>query len=165
VTKIRRKYDTVSGDDFEKVRRQLLQKTVALYNKLEKDFEDLSKKSRQSNVRDMLMQFANEARSDRINVTSLIDGNIGADMDMAESSYGMFDHIDSSKIELFNEDERAIMEAIKISKDLKDMFTIISREYSDNNIRNTFERLAKHEIHRKNELEELYEELIVNGEW
>lgn len=165
MTNIKKEYDTISGRDFESVRGELLKKTTVLYRRLEKNFENLAKKSRQPNVREILHEFAKEAERDRTNLASLIKGNSEYRIETAESSYGMFDHIDSSDASLFNEEERAIIEAMKISKDLKDIFTIISSEYSDSNIKHTFNTLAKHEIYRKNELEELYEELIVKGEW
>lgn len=165
MTKIKRKYDTISGSNYDRVREQLLEKTFTLYQRLERNYEELASKSRKSNVREMLREFAREAKNDWSSLSGLVDGNVMHKFETAERAYGMFDHIDSSDTTRFNEEEKAIIDAIRISRDLKDIFARISVEYGDPKIKHIFDTLARHEIHRKNELEVLYDELIVRGEW
>lgn len=157
--------ETISGKDYEKVKKELLTKATDLYCKLQDNFELLAKNARKPNVKEILGDFAQEAARDCKELGPILSGSPDVEVETAEKHFGMFDHLLSVDVSTLSEEERAIISAIKISDNLRNVFTIMSNEYKNEGIKAIFDTLSKHEIYRKNELEQLYEELIVKGEW
>ncbi len=74
----------------------------------------------------------------------------------------MFDHL---KVDNQAEEEKLIRDAIKISEELRNRFSLLALEYPYFSFHETFRTLVNHKILRKNQLEELYDEIITQGEW
>jgi len=94
-----------------------------------------------------------------------LSGSTSVNVETEDRHYGMFSQLLSTEESSLSDEEKAIVKALKISDNLRNVFSIMSSEYKDKEKSRVFETLSKHEIHRKNELEQLYEELIVKGQW
>lgn len=154
--------DNISGKSTYEVNRQLLLKTAIMYGDLEKSFLKMSDNCIKPNLRELIEEFANEARNDKEEIYKLLEGN-ELKIETTKNEYSMFDHLQKN-ISAEGE-EKLISDAIRISEELRKIFSLISIEYESPEIRNTFETLVNHEKLRKNQLEELYDEIITRGEW
>lgn len=157
--------DPISGKDSEKVRKELMEKARRLYCDLQDSYKGLSKSAKSQHVRLMLNDFAEEAGRDCKELENVLSKETRTSMETAERSLGMFAQLLSVKDSNLTEEEKALIDALKLSDNLRNVFSILSKEYKDSKLRNFFEMLSKHETYRENELEQLYEELIVKGEW
>jgi hypothetical protein len=157
--------EAISNKNSDRLRQELLAKAKHLYCGLQDNFEVLSKSARRPNVKAILDEFAKEAGRDCRELNSLDSGSIAMNVETADKHLGMFDHLLSADASSLSEEEKVIIEALKVSDNLRNVFTIMSKEYDDSGIKNFFDKLSKHEVYRENELEQLYEELVVKGEW
>ncbi|MGC8562674.1 MAG: hypothetical protein ACP5UZ_08630 [Thermoplasmata archaeon] len=157
--------EPISGKDTESVRDELMEKAKKLYCDLQDSYKGLSKSARSQHVKAMLNDFAEEAGRDCKELESVLSKESRTSMETAERSLGMFRQLLSAKDANLTEEEKALIDALKLSDNLRNVFSILSKEYKDSKIRNFFEMLSKHETYRENELEQLYEEIIVKGEW
>ncbi|MCL5789698.1 MAG: hypothetical protein M1290_04440 [Candidatus Thermoplasmatota archaeon] len=157
--------EAISNKDSENLRKELLEKTKHLYCGLQDNFEALSKSARRQNIKAILEDFAKEAERDCRELNSLDSGSVAMNVETAERHYGIFKHLLSVEDSSLSDEEKVIIEALKVSDNLRNVFSIMSKEYDDAGIKNFFDKLSKHEIYRENELEQLYEDLVVKGEW
>lgn len=165
VEKNKRVREVVSDRNSETVRLELMKKTKDLYCKLEDSFDGLSRNAKGPHVREMLKSFASEAGNDCRELDTLVSGNFNVNVETAEKNFGMFAHLLSADDRNLSDEERAIVNALKISDNLRNVFSLMAKEYSDKKIKTFFEKLSKHENYRINELEQLYDDLVVRGEW
>lgn len=154
--------DTISGKSTNEVSRQLILKTARIYADLERSFHEMEKKCIKQNVKDILSDFAEEAANDKDKINALINGE-GLTIETADSEYSMFDHLERDDVD--DDVGKLITDAIRKSEELMNIFSLLSVEYNSPEIKRTFEILNKHEKLRKNQLEELYDEIITKGEW
>lgn len=157
--------EAISGRDNERVRQELINKTRLLYCNLKDNYAALSKSARSGNVRQMLESFAKEAERDCREIESISPKNLRLNLETAEMNFGMFRQLLSVDEASLSDEEKVLIKALKLSDNLRNVFSIMSKEYTDSKIRSFFEMLSKHEIYRGNELEQLYDDLIVRGEW
>ncbi len=157
--------ETLSDRNFDTVRQELMAKTKILYCDLQDNFEGLSKTAKRAHIRAMLNDFAEEAGKDCRELGSVVTRDLNVNVETDERHLGMFGHLLSADVSSLSDEEKVIINALKVSDNLRNVFSIMSNEYKDKRIRNFFETLSKHEIHRENELEQLYEDLIVRGQW
>lgn len=157
--------DSISDKHPEVVQQELLDKAKHLYCRLQDNFDRLSKSAKTQHVKTMLSDFAEEAGRDCKELDSITLDNVEVNVETSERHFSIFDHLLSVEDPSLPEEERAIIEALKISDNMRMVFSTMAEEYKDEKLRSFFETLAKHEVHRKNELEQLYEELIVKGQW
>ncbi|MCL4412755.1 MAG: hypothetical protein M1526_05320 [Candidatus Thermoplasmatota archaeon] len=160
---LKREHDTISGKDPGEVKSELIEKTSRLYGQLARSFEDLSTKTTRPDLKKLLIDFAYEAQEDRTKIETAITEK-ELEIEVSDISYEMFDHLEEN---YGPEDsgEKIIKNAINLSNNLRNVFSIISREYTEPSIKEMFDKLQKHEVLRKNELEELYDEIVTKGEW
>lgn len=154
--------DTISGKSILEVNKQLILKTASIYSALERSFLDMEQKFVKQNIKEILRNFAEEAANDKNKINALINGE-DLDIETADYEYSMFDHLEGD----YDDDDvgKLITEAIKKSEELMNIFSLLSVEYKSQETKRIFETLKKHEKHRKNQLEELYDEIITRGEW
>jgi hypothetical protein len=157
--------EAISNKNSDSLRRELLAKTKHLYCGMQDNFEILSKSAKRQNVRAILEDFAKEAERDCRELNSLDTERVAINVEVADRHYGMFDHLLSVEDSSLSDEEKVIIEALKVSDNLRNVFSIMSKEYDDAGIKNFFDKLSKHEMYRENELEQLYEEVVVKGEW
>ncbi len=153
---------TISGKDISEVNRNLVIRTAELYGNLNKSFLEMEKRCIRQNIKSLLSDFADEAREDKEKILELLNGK-ELDINTADFEYSMFDHLKVDN--QAEEEEKLIRDAIKISEELRNIFSLLAIEYPYPSIRETFRTLVNHEILRKNQLEELYDEIITHGEW
>jgi rubrerythrin len=165
VEKTKKVSEAISGRDSEGVRQELMAKTKLLYCNLQDSYEVLSRSAKTSNIKAILNDFAREAERDCRELDSLSSKNFKLNVETAERHYGMFGQLLSADDSSMSEEEKVLIYALKLSDNLRNVFSIMSKEYKDSKIRDFFEMLSKHEIYRENELEQLYEDLVVKGEW
>lgn len=157
--------EAISDKNYQEVRQELMEKTKDLYCGLQEKFESLSKTAKKSQAKTLLSDLSKEAERDCAELDSIAAGNLELNVETAERHYGMFAHLLTAESSSLSEEEKVIVDAIKLSDNLLNVFSIMSSEYRDRKLKTFFDTLSKHEIHRKNELEQLYEELFVRGEW
>ena len=157
--------EVISNKNYDNVRQELMVKAKQLYCELQDNFGDLAKTAKGSNVKLLLNDFAKEAGQDCKELDAVLSGSSTVNVETEDRHYGIFSHLLSAEESSLSDEEKAIVKALKISDNLRNVFSIMSSEYKDKKIKGFFETLSKHEVHRKNELEQLYEELIVRGQW
>ncbi|MGC8655573.1 MAG: hypothetical protein ACP5E8_05285 [Thermoplasmata archaeon] len=158
----RKTIDNISGKSTYEVNKQLLMKTAKMYGDLETSFLKMRDSCMKPSLRELIEQFADEARNDKEEIYMLLKGN-ELKIETTENEYSMFDHLQKDILD--DGEEKLISDAIRISEELRKVFSLISIEYGSTEIRNTFEKLVNHEKLRKNQLEELYDEIVTKGEW
>ncbi len=159
---IKKAAENISGRSMKEVNTRLLLKTAKIYEDLERSFIKMKESCTSQGLRELIEQFADEARNDKAEIYELLKGN-KLKMETAENEYSMFDHLQKNISE--EGEEKLISDAIKTSEELRKVFSLISIEYASPEIKATFETLVNHEKLRKNQLEELYDEIITKGEW
>jgi len=165
MTKSRKIMDSISGKDPEIIRTELMAKARNIYCELQYNFENLAKQAKKAHLRAMLKDFAEEAGRDCMELNSVLSKKSRPKIETEEKHLGMFTHLISTESTSLTDEEKVILNALKVSDSLRNIFSIMSREYRDEKIREFFETLSKHEAHRENELEQLYDEIIVQGQW
>ncbi|MEM0141629.1 MAG: hypothetical protein QXN66_06320 [Thermoplasmatales archaeon] len=157
--------DSISDRDPEILRKELMSKAKNVYCQLQDSFEDMSKKARRSHLKRMLLDFAQEAGKDCEELEQMLAKNTWLSIDTADRNLEMFNHLVMEDEESLTDEEKVILQAMKVSNNLRSIFSIMSKEYRDEQLRKFFETLSKHEVHRENELEQLYDEIVVQGQW
>ncbi|MEM1996338.1 MAG: hypothetical protein QXT54_04835 [Thermoplasmatales archaeon] len=165
MTAMKKIKDSISDKDPETLRKELMSKAKDVYCQLQSNFETMSRRTNRSHLRNMLLEFAQEAGRDCQELEQMLSKNSWPSIDIADRNLGMFSHLVLDDERSLSDEEKVIFQAIKVSNNLKNIFSIMSKEYRDEQIRRFFETLYKHEIHRENELEQLYDEIIVQGQW
>ncbi|MGC8618641.1 MAG: hypothetical protein ACP5UZ_07925 [Thermoplasmata archaeon] len=165
MTKTGKVRESISDRDLDVIRMELMAKTKNIYCELQYNFENLSRQAKRAHLRAMLKEFAEEAGRDCRELELALSRNSRLKIETDDRHLGMFTHLISVEEASLTDEERVILNALKVSDNLRNVFKIMAKEYRDENIRRFFDTLSKHETHRENELEQLYEDIIVQGQW
>lgn len=155
--------NNISGDSPEKTLGRLLKSLRHIYADLADEYLKLASNTSKNNIKKLLIEFSEEARQDSLKIDEIINSKM-ANFEVSDEDISMLSHITVMDSNL-DDEEKLIFDAIKTSDNLQGLYGLIKEEYENNEIKEIFDTLIKHENSRKNELRKLYEDIIVKGEW
>jgi len=160
---------TISGRSQKELTNEIFQRVIKMKMKMISRYDQIYQESSLDHVRKILVKIKNSEIEDTELLRNAIETGSLEELstESEPTDYELLDHIvadDTEEIDP-NDLKSVLISAMKMSNDLSKIFSLMAEEYKGLQVTNALRVLANRELERKNNLTDLYDDLINKDYW